>query len=53
MYAKNLQSFLGLFINSTGTLVEKRDDEILLASLLVGGHEIRYAPTRELLGVPR
>jgi H+-translocating NAD(P) transhydrogenase subunit alpha len=52
MYARNLQAFAGLLIGADGTLVAKFDDEILAASLLVSGGEVRHAPTRELLQGP-
>ncbi|MCI4351202.1 MAG: NAD(P) transhydrogenase subunit alpha [Thermoplasmata archaeon] len=49
MYARNLQAFLGLLLGADGKLVPTFDDEILAASLLVSGGEVRHAPTRELL----
>jgi NAD(P) transhydrogenase subunit alpha len=49
MYAKNLQSFLGLLIDAAGQLVTDFSDEILAASLLVHAGEIKHAPTRELV----
>jgi H+-translocating NAD(P) transhydrogenase subunit alpha len=49
MYAKNLQSFLGLLIDKDGSLVKEYTDEILAASLLVSNGEVRHAPTRDLL----
>ncbi|HEY6238600.1 MAG TPA: NAD(P) transhydrogenase subunit alpha, partial [Thermoplasmata archaeon] len=49
MYAKNLQSFLGLLIDPSGQRVTDFSDEILAASLLVHAGEIRHAPTRELV----
>jgi NAD(P) transhydrogenase subunit alpha len=49
MYARNLQSFLELLVNNDGTLVKEYMDEILTASLLVQGGEVRYGPTRDLL----
>ncbi len=48
MFAKNLQSFLGLLLTSEGGLVTDRSDEILVASLLVNAGEITHAPTKEL-----
>jgi NAD(P) transhydrogenase subunit alpha len=52
MYARNLQAFAGLLLGTDGNLVAKFDDEILAASLLVSGGEVRHAPTRELLQRP-
>ncbi len=49
MYAKNLEAFLSLLIDSSGKLTQDFSDEILVASLLVAGGEVRYGPTRELL----
>ena len=49
MYAKNLQSFLGLLFNKDGAIVREFFDEILVASLLVHAGEVRHGPTRELL----
>ena len=49
MYAKNLQSFLGLLIDKDGNLITEFADEILVASLLVHAGEVRHAPTRDLL----
>jgi H+-translocating NAD(P) transhydrogenase subunit alpha len=49
MYAKNLQSFLGLLFDKDGTIVEEFTDEILVASLLVHAGEVRHGPTRDLL----
>ena len=49
MYAKNLQSFLSLLIDNDGKLVTEFTDEILVASLLVHGGEVRHGPTRDLL----
>ncbi len=53
MYAKNLQAFLGLLIGKTGELVPSFEDEILAASLLVHGGEVKHGPTRELLGAAK
>ncbi len=50
MYAKNLQSFLGLLVSKEGHLTADFSDEILAASLLTHGGEVRHGPTRELLG---
>jgi NAD(P) transhydrogenase subunit alpha len=49
MYAKNLQSFLGLLFDKDGAIVREFSDEILVASLLVHAGEVRHGPTRELL----
>jgi NAD(P) transhydrogenase subunit alpha len=49
MYAKNLQSFLGLLFDKDGNLITEFTDEILVASLLVHAGEVRHAPTRDLL----
>jgi NAD(P) transhydrogenase subunit alpha len=49
MYAKNLQSFLGLLFDKDGNLVPEFTDEILVASILVHAGEVRHAPTRDLL----
>ncbi len=50
MYSKNLESFLALLVTKEGTLVTQFSDEILAASLLTQGGEVRHGPTRELLG---
>ncbi len=54
MYAKNLQSFLGLLLDKDGSPVSEFSDEILAASLLVHAGEVCHGPTRELLagGMP-
>ncbi|MCI4353017.1 MAG: NAD(P) transhydrogenase subunit alpha [Thermoplasmata archaeon] len=49
MYSKNLQAFLGLLIDKDGKLVTNYTDEILAASLLVTGGEVKHAPTRDAL----
>jgi len=49
MYAKNLQSFLTLLVQPNGELVTSFADEILVASVLVEGGEVRHAPTKALL----
>jgi NAD(P) transhydrogenase subunit alpha len=49
MYAKNLQSFLGLLITKDGTLVTEFSDEILTASLLVHAGKVAHKPTADLL----
>lgn len=50
MFAKNLESFLGLLIAKDRSLVTDYSDEILAASLLVSHGEIRHAPTRDAIG---
>ena len=50
MYAKNLQAFLGLLVGKNGEVVPSFDDEVLAASLLVAGGEVKHAPTRDALG---
>ena len=49
MYAKNLQSFLTLLLAKDGTLTTDYSDEILAASLLVQGGDVKHAPTAQLL----
>ena len=49
MYSKNLQAFLGLLIGPDGTLVTSYSDEILAASLLGTGGEVKHGPTRDAL----
>jgi NAD(P) transhydrogenase subunit alpha len=49
MFAKNLQSFLGLLFDKDGALVREFTDEILAASLLVHAGEVRHGPTHDLL----
>lgn len=49
MYAKNLQSFLGLLTDKNGSIVREFSDEILAASLLVHAGEVCHAPTRNIL----
>jgi NAD(P) transhydrogenase subunit alpha len=53
MYAKNLQSFLGLLIGKDGALVTDYSDEVLAGSLLLKAGEVTHAPTREALGGPK
>ncbi|HUZ79192.1 MAG TPA: Re/Si-specific NAD(P)(+) transhydrogenase subunit alpha [Thermoplasmata archaeon] len=50
MFAKNLESFLGLLISKDRNLVSDYTDEILAASVLVTQGEVRYAPTRDAIG---
>ena len=50
MYAKNLQSFLGLLIGKDGALVGAYDDEILKGSLYVLQGAVQHPQTKELLG---
>lgn len=49
MFSKNLQSFLGLLLDKTGAVVNDYSDEILAASLLTQGGEVKHGPTKELL----
>jgi H+-translocating NAD(P) transhydrogenase subunit alpha len=49
LYARNLQSFLGLLVGKDGNLITPFTDEILTASTLVANGEVKYAPTRDLL----
>jgi len=49
MFAKNLESFLGLLLDKTGTLVTAYTDEILAASLLVSGGTVNHKPTADLI----
>ncbi len=49
MYAKNLQSFLGLLIDQQGKMINNFDDEILKGSVLVMNGEIKHAQTKELV----
>lgn len=49
MYAKNLQSFLGLLIDQQGKMMANFDDEILKGSVLVLNGEIKHAQTKELV----
>ncbi len=49
MFAKNLESFLGLLLDPAGAVVPAFTDEILAASLLTQGGEVRHRPTADLL----
>jgi H+-translocating NAD(P) transhydrogenase subunit alpha len=49
MFAKNLESFLGLLLDKTGAVVPAFTDEVLAASLLTQGGEVRHKPTADLL----
>jgi H+-translocating NAD(P) transhydrogenase subunit alpha len=49
MFAKNLESFLGLLIDPSGSLVTSYTDEILAASLLLTGGAVVHKPTADLL----
>ncbi len=49
MFAKNLQSFLGLLIAKDGTPITEYSDEILAASLLTKDGTIVHAPTAALV----
>jgi H+-translocating NAD(P) transhydrogenase subunit alpha len=49
MFAKNLESFLGLLLDKSGNLVTPFSDEILVASLLLSEGTVRHKPTADLL----
>jgi len=49
MFAKNLQSFLGLLVGKDGSLVTDFSDEILAASLLTKDGAVVHKPTADLL----
>jgi H+-translocating NAD(P) transhydrogenase subunit alpha len=49
MYAKNLESFLGLLLDKSGTIVASFSDEILAASLLTHDGVVTHKPTADLL----
>ena len=49
MYAKNLESFLGLLLDKSGALVRSFSDEILAASLLTSGGAVTNKPIADLL----
>jgi H+-translocating NAD(P) transhydrogenase subunit alpha len=49
MYAKNLESFLGLLLDPSGAVVTAFTDEILAASLLTHGGTVPNRPTADLL----
>jgi H+-translocating NAD(P) transhydrogenase subunit alpha len=49
MFAKNLESFLGLLLDKTGGLVPAFTDEILVASLLTSQGSVVHKPTADLL----
>jgi H+-translocating NAD(P) transhydrogenase subunit alpha len=49
MFAKNLESFLGLLLDPTGAVVPAFTDEILAASLLTQGGQVLHKPTADLL----
>ena len=53
MYSKNILSFLGLIIGKDNQIVQPFADEILVASLLVQGKEVKNAMVRDLLGGPK
>ncbi|NNN18008.1 MAG: Re/Si-specific NAD(P)(+) transhydrogenase subunit alpha [Thermoplasmata archaeon] len=50
MFAKNLESFLGLLLSKDRSLVADYTDEILAASVLVAQGEVRHGPTRDAIG---
>ena len=49
MYARNLEAFLGLLLDSSGALVSSFSDEILAGSLLLTGGNVVHRPTADLL----
>ncbi len=49
MFARNLQSFLGLLFTKEGALVSDYSDEILAASLLTKDGAVVHRPTADLL----
>ncbi|MCI4339460.1 MAG: NAD(P) transhydrogenase subunit alpha [Thermoplasmata archaeon] len=49
MFAKNLESFLGLLLDKSGGLVPAFTDEILAASLLTSDGVVSHKPTADLL----
>jgi H+-translocating NAD(P) transhydrogenase subunit alpha len=49
MYAKNLESFLGLLLDKTGAIVPSFTDEVLAASLLTTAGTVTHKPTADLL----
>jgi H+-translocating NAD(P) transhydrogenase subunit alpha len=49
MYAKNIESFLGLLLDKSGSLVDSYADEILTASLLTRAGAVTHQPTADLL----
>jgi NAD(P) transhydrogenase subunit alpha len=49
MYAKNLESFLGLLLDPSGMVVPSFTDEILAASLLTTAGTVPHKPTADLL----
>jgi len=49
MFAKNLESFLGLLLDKSGNLVTDYSDEILAASLLTNAGAVPHKPTADLL----
>lgn len=51
MYAKNLQSLLGLLITKDGSLVTDYSDEVLSGSLLTIGGDIKWAPAKDALAL--
>jgi H+-translocating NAD(P) transhydrogenase subunit alpha len=49
MFAKNLESFLGLLLDKSGAILTSFTDEILAASLLTQGGQVTHKPTADLL----
>jgi H+-translocating NAD(P) transhydrogenase subunit alpha len=50
MFAKNLESFLGLLLDKTGAVVPAFTDEVLAASLLTKDGQVTHKPTADALG---
>jgi H+-translocating NAD(P) transhydrogenase subunit alpha len=49
MYAKNIESFLGLLLDKSGMVVGAFTDEILAASLLTTAGAVAHKPTADLI----
>jgi H+-translocating NAD(P) transhydrogenase subunit alpha len=49
MYARNVAAFLELLVGPSGEPVTEFTDEILVASLVTAGGEVRHKPTADLL----
>jgi NAD(P) transhydrogenase subunit alpha len=49
-FSKNILSFLGLLIDKTGKLITPFSDEILVASLLTQGGEVKNAMVKGVMG---
>jgi NAD(P) transhydrogenase subunit alpha len=50
MYARNMESFLSLFLSDGGARSREFTDEILAAALLVNAGEVVHKPTLDLIG---